>query len=74
VNGDPRYDAAWTTAKEVTPRRPPFTDHELGHLRIRYQPGHASPHTSPQDITVIWTLLDMLEQQRGWTLPPRSET
>ena len=65
---DPRADGIWVQAKATTPKRKPFDDEELARTRRRYAPENlATMGHSPEDIVIIWTLLDMLEAQRGWT-------
>jgi hypothetical protein len=63
----PAADLAWATAKRLTPTRPPFTDEELHELRVRYGPDHCPPGLAPCHAVTIWTLLDMIEAQKGWT-------
>lgn len=65
---DPSTRGAWEAAKRYTPSRPPFTDGELANLRERYMPLNLGPNHSAQDLVTIWTLLDMLEADRGWTV------
>jgi hypothetical protein len=60
----PAANVAWVTAKKNSPSRAPYSDDELKELRIVYSPAFSSARAS--DATVIWTLLDMLEAQRGW--------
>lgn len=59
-------DLGWSEAKDETPARRPYTDQELVDLRIRYWPAELACDHHPADVVVIWTLLDMLEEQRGW--------
>lgn len=65
----PQTDAAWCTAKSTSPTRTSYTDAELIDLRIRYTPqnlGAGVPGHAVEDVVAIWTLLNMLEEQRGW--------
>ena len=61
----PEHDAGWVDAKYQSPSRAPYTDAELHALRVDYSPRTHGVH-SP-DAVVIWTLLDMIEAQKGWT-------
>ncbi len=64
---DPNSDALWSQARKYSPHRAPYSDHELAELRIQADPRRAE-HPMPSNLAVvIWTLLDMLEEQRGWT-------
>lgn len=59
--------AAWVTAKLQSPRRPLYTDANLIQLRESYSPANLAPlQHNHEDLIVIWTLLEMLEEARGW--------
>jgi hypothetical protein len=62
----PAADTAWAAAKKDSPRREPFSDDELKELRVFYSPRHRA--VSSNEAVVIWTLLDMIEGQKGWTV------
>lgn len=56
------------TAKRNSPSRVPYTDEELHWIRIAYQPDGPGPkNVSAKEATVIWTLLDMIEKEKGWS-------
>lgn len=61
----PAYNSSWTAAKADTPSRKPYSDEELQRLRVRYSPSNSNGVDSVH-AAAIWTLLDMLEEQRGW--------
>lgn len=63
---DPAADAVWARAKRDTPSRAPYTDEELKELRIWFSPNHRS--TPSVEAVAIWTLLDTIEAQKGWTV------
>ncbi len=61
---NPEYKSEWVEAKKSTPSRKPFSDEELQVLRVRFDSSHTT--IAAELAVVIWTLLDMLEEQRGW--------
>ena len=62
---DPRSDGIWQAARDASPHREPYCDEALAALRIDAMPG---VQPMPANLAVIiWTLLDMLEEQKGWT-------
>lgn len=61
-------DGAWGQSKRDTPSRQPYSPEELKDLRIRYWPAALAADHHPADCVVIWTLLDMLEKELGWTI------
>jgi len=67
MSENPAQYSEWVSAKWESPSRRPYTDPELWALRQNYAPAYLAPqfHNSA-DLVVIWTLLDMLEEQRGW--------
>lgn len=62
----PEYDGAWVDAVHQSPRRSPYTDEELHNLRVCYSPDNREYAVDHQEAVVIWTLLDMIEAQKGW--------
>ncbi len=60
----PEYDIAWLDAQKESPSREPYTDEQLAQLRVDYSP--RSRGVNSAEAVVIWTLLDMMERQRGW--------
>lgn len=60
----PEHDSGWMDAKQQSPSRVPYTDAELCALRVDYSPRYRGVN-SPEAV-VIWTLLDMIEAQKGW--------
>jgi hypothetical protein len=61
---NPAEEARWVIAKRETPSRAPYTDDELIVLRVEKGPRFFGGRLG--DAVVIWTLLDMIEAQKGW--------
>lgn len=62
----PQDDLGWVTAKRESPSRAPYTDEELRNLRIVYRPD-GPLKVDAREATSIWTLLDMIEKEKGWS-------
>lgn len=67
MTAHPECDGAWADAKRRSPSRSPYTDPELIRLRITYDPENREYGADHQEATVIWTLLDMIEAEKGWS-------
>lgn len=56
----------WSEAKKDSPSRSPYgIPYELAELRVEYAPGVLTG-VNAREATVIWTLLDMLEELLGF--------
>lgn len=74
MNFDPRSHPDWLVtqpwlhAKKTSPVCQPLTDLELSEIRARYNPA-ACGDVNAREAAVIWSLLDWIENAKGWTLP-----
>lgn len=62
----PENDGAWVEAKRQSPSREPYTDAELHALRVQCDPRHLPSSLHASWAVVVWTFLDMIEEQKGW--------
>jgi hypothetical protein len=72
MRGNPAANSSWALAKRASPSRAPYSDEELERIRVSCSPGNLPAYPSGgsrsvDDLVIIWTLLDMLEKQKGWT-------